>query len=402
MRPLLTLLHRVVGLALAGFLALAGLTGAVIALYHEIDEGLNPQLYETPARGAPLATDELVARIERADPRARVSGIPVGTPAGRAAVARVVPREVSDDPLGFDEVFVDPVSGAIVGKRQWGACCFGREELVPFLYVLHYSLHLPERAGVVLMGCVGVAWVVDCFVALALTFPRGGSFWRRWRRAFRVEAGASRYRLLHDVHQATGLWLWPLLLLLAVSGVALSLRDEVFRPVVALFSSLSPTAEERARTLGLAPGPRTRTLGDAIAAAREIARARGFPAEPVYAFHDAEVGGFAIGFVRPGEDAGVGMGASWITVGDGDLRFVSAEVTGEGSAGDVFAQLQFPLHSGHLLGFPGRVAVSLLGFATAGLAGTGIVVWWTKRKARRAGTRGRLAVGIGRPAGGAS
>jgi hypothetical protein len=32
------------------------------------------------------------------------------------------------------------------------------------------------------------------------------------------------------------------------------------------------------------------------------------------------------------------MGASWIYVRDGDARFFSSDLTGEGSAGDVFAQ----------------------------------------------------------------
>jgi uncharacterized iron-regulated membrane protein len=169
-----------------------------------------------------------------------------------------------------------------------------------------------------------------------------------------------------------------------VSGVALSLRDEVFRPVVSLFSPLAPTALERAEQLGLAPGPRALPFGAAVDAARRIARERGWPAEPVYAFHSPEIGAFGVGMVRPGQDAEVGIGASWVYVGDRTLQLVSADVVGEGSAGDLFDQLQFPLHSGHLLGLPGRIAISLLGVATAVLAATGVYVWAVKRAARRA------------------
>ncbi len=390
MRHALTLLHRTLGLALAGFLALAGGTGAVIALYHELDEGLNPHLYETPARGAPLGADALVARVEGAEPAARVAGLPLDARPGRAAVVRVVPRDAAAPSLAYDELFVDPVSGAIVGRRLWGACCFAREQLVPFLYSLHYSLHLPERAGVLVMGCVGVAWALDCFVALALTFPRGAGAWRRWLRGFRVEVRASRFRLWRDVHQATGLWLWGLLLALAVSGVALSLRDELFRPAVALFSPLSPSAAESARQMELPSAPRALAFGDAVAAARRLARERGWPTEPVYAFHSPELGGFGVGFVRPGEDAAVGLGASWITLSDRDLRLVSADVVGTGTLGDAFVRLQFPLHSGHLLGLPGRIAISVLGIATAVLSATGVYVWAVKRAARRS----RRAAGL--------
>ena len=394
MRGALVLLHRWVGLGLAGFLIVAGLTGSVIALYHELDEGLNPQLYRAPRAGDPLAVDELVARVERAEPAARVSGVPFELEAGRSAVLRVEPRAAAA-PLAFSELFVDPVDGAIVGRRLWGECCLSRERIVPFLYSVHYSLHLPDRAGMLVMGVVGVAWFLDCFVALALTLPRGGSFWRRWARAWRVEVRASRYRLWHDAHRATGLWLWGLLLMLALSGIALSLRDELFRPAVSMFSELSPTALERAQQLALAPGDRALSYGDAVRAAREIARERGWPAQPIYAFHWAELGGFGVGMVRPGQDAEVGMGASWIYVSDADARFVSADIAGEGSAGDVFVQLQFPLHSGHLLGFPGRVAISLLGLATASLAGTGVYVWAVKRAARARSRAGEAAGELG-------
>jgi uncharacterized iron-regulated membrane protein len=293
---------------------------------------------------------------------------------------RVSPR--SERALAFDELFVDPVDGSVVGRRLFGECCFQRERLLPFLYSLHYSLHLPGRVGVILMGLVALAWTLDCFVALALTLPRGTAFWRRWGRALRIETRASRYRLLHDTHRASGLWAWGLLLMLAVSGVALSLRDEVFRPVVGAFSELAPTPLERAQQLGIAPGAPALGFADAIAAARRVAHARSWPADPVYAFHAAELGGFGVGMVRPGEDPEAGLGASWIYLSDRDGRFITAELTGEGSAGDVFAQLQFPLHSGHILGLPGRIAISLLGLAVAGLSATGVYVWAVKQAAR--------------------
>ncbi len=387
MRSTLTLLHRYLGLGLAGFLVLAGLTGSVIALYHELDEGLNPQLYRAPSEGTPLSVGELVARVERAEPRARVSAVDLEIVAGRSVIVRVAPRARAGidyrQALGFDELFVDPVDGEIVGRRLWGECCFAREQIVPFLYSLHYSLHLPDRVGVILMGLVALAWALDCFVGLALTLPRGTPSWRRWARAFRIETKASRYRALHDTHQASGLWLWALLLMLAVSGVAMNLRDEVFRPIVGAFSELSPTALDRAQQLGIAPGERTLEFPEAIAAARRMAAERGWPEEPVYAFHVEEIAGFGVGVIREGERADVGLGASWIYVSDRDGSLVAADIVGEGSAGDVFAQLQFPLHSGHIFGLPGRIAISLLGLATAVLSVTGVYVWAVKRAARQ-------------------
>lgn len=71
--------------------------------------------------------------------------------------------------------------------------------------------------------------------------------------------------------------------------------------------------------------------------------------------------------------------------------YVSAE-TGEvlgshrpwhGTAADVFVQLQLPLHSGRILGMPGRIMMSVMGLMVVMLSVTGIVIWERKRRARR-------------------
>ncbi len=53
----------------------------------------------------------------------------------------------------------------------------------------------------------------------------------------------------------------------------------------------------------------------------------------------------------------------------------------KGTAADLFVQAQFPLHSGRILGLPGRILISLMGLGTAILSITGIVIWWRKRAA---------------------
>jgi uncharacterized iron-regulated membrane protein len=58
----------------------------------------------------------------------------------------------------------------------------------------------------------------------------------------------------------------------------------------------------------------------------------------------------------------------------------------EGTAADIFMQLQFPLHSGRIAGLPGRILISLLGLVVAMLSITGIVIWAKKRGAQAART----------------
>jgi uncharacterized iron-regulated membrane protein len=202
----LTRLHRYLGLSTAAFLTLAGLTGAVIAFHHELDSWLNPSLFRT-AGGTPLSPSQLAARVEDTDPRIRVAFVEVNPEAGRSAVVWVEPRTTQSAP-GYNQVFSDPATGAVLGRRQYGACCLQPENLIPFLYNLHRRLAMPGHWGDWLMGGVALLWTVDCFVALALTFPRRLPFFSRWKTAWRFRSSGSAFRITFDLHRAGGLWLW--------------------------------------------------------------------------------------------------------------------------------------------------------------------------------------------------
>ncbi|MBJ7413409.1 MAG: PepSY domain-containing protein, partial [Phenylobacterium sp.] len=77
MRGALVVLHRWLGLGVAGFLLIAGLTGAIISWDHEIDEWLNPALFDARTPGESRAPLELAAAAERADPRLQVTFLPL-------------------------------------------------------------------------------------------------------------------------------------------------------------------------------------------------------------------------------------------------------------------------------------------------------------------------------------
>jgi len=388
LRRVFVLVHRWLGLATAVFLFLAGLTGALLAWNPEIDRGLNPALFEAPGAGPALPVPELVRRIEAADPRLRLTYFPLALQPGEAFNAFVAPRVDAagrTPELGFDQVFADPATGALLGHRDWGAFSLAREQLVPFLYELHYSLQLPAigglQAGTLFMGIVACAWVIDTLVALWLAFPSRAA----WRRSFAFRWRDGGHKLVFDLHRSGGAWLFALVLVVAVTSVAMNLSTQVVRPLVSLFSTLSPSAWD-----GRASAPPGKepvlavTLPQAIAVAEAEARRRGWTRPAGGASVAAGVGLYGIGFFGPGGMRGeAGLGNPWIHVDARSGAVVHVDEPGTGSAGDVFLQAMFPLHSGRIAGTAGRVAVTLLGLAIAGFAVTGVLVWARKRRARR-------------------
>ena len=96
----------------------------------------------------------------------------------------------------------------------------------------------------------------------------------------------------------------------------------------------------------------------------------------------------ASGFFAPGDDHGAaGVGPPYLYFDGGDGRFLGDRVPWQGTAADIFVQAQFPLHSGRILGLPGRILISLMGIVVAALSVTGVVIWARKRRARLAAAR---------------
>lgn len=402
-RAVLVLLHRWLGLGSALFLFIAGATGAVISWDHELDEWLNPGLYEAPVSGTMLGPLELAARLEQADPRIRVTFMPLAVEPGRAFTVFVSPRlsPSTGQPYepGYNQVALDPGSGEVLARREWGKVSLSRENLLPFLYKLHYSMHIPDGGGVQLgiwfMGLVAMVWVFDTLVALALALPRR----ERWQRAFAFRFG-SAHKLTFDLHRSGAMWVYLLVLMSAVTSVAMNLREQLVRPAVGLFSELTPSPFATRRPLNPpaepAVGPR-----QVVKAAMQQARQLGIQAPAGGLFLSPELGLWGVGFYAPEASHGDGgLGNPWLYFDARTGKPAGRDIPGTGSAGDLFLQSMFPLHSGRILGLPGRVLMSALGAMVAMLSVTGVLIWARKRAARShaakaSQSRRGLALGAG-------
>ena len=388
MRASLVVLHRWFGLFIALFLLIAGLTGALIAWDHELDEWLNPQLFKVAFSQPAQAPLTLANQLEASDPRLRVSYLPLYVEPGHTLGVRVTPRPDANGSLpllAYDQLALDPASGAVLGQRMWGVISLSREHLMPFLYKLHYSLHIPDGfnlpLGMLLFGLISIVWVIDSGIALWIAFPAR----RSWRKslAFRWRQGG--YKLNFDLHRSGGVWLWGLLLMVAITSVSMNLQFQVMRPLVNLFSTLNPSPfEQRTPVLLEQAAEPLISREQAVEQAQFEARSRGIELPPGGIYYSAEFGLYGVGFFAPGADHGDGgLGNPWITLDAADGRILATDIPGQGSAGDLFMQAQFPLHSGRILGLPGRILISLLGVLVAVLSLTGVIIWLRKRAGRR-------------------
>lgn len=418
-RPFLAKVHRYAGLGMALFLVVAGLTGALLAFYHELDQALNPGLFQVPERRTPvLGPDALVSAVQKAYPDAQVGFLALHRADGESVRVRLSGREFSRaaavDATKFapaikpdiDEVYLDPYDGRILGGRKTDALSLDRIHLMPFLYRLHRSLHLPEHWGVWLMGLVALAWMFDCLVGVYLTLPNyrnpkklacqtagyptyaaGRNWWQRWKPAWLIKRGAGVSRLNFDLHRAGGLWLWGMLFTLAMSGAYFNLAQEVFRPVVSLFGTLSPNpVQTLPKRSGIQPAPQL-SFESAIERAQALLPEQARNMQPDFVGYMPAQGVYRVGFQEPARGKAafiLGFEQVFLDADTGQLR--GRRGYGSGTTADKFLAWQFPLHSGQILGLPGRIVVCITGLATAMLSITGVLIWNRKRQSKgRAG-----------------
>jgi uncharacterized iron-regulated membrane protein len=247
-RKLWLKVHLWLGLGLGLFLAIIGLTGSVLVFWHELDQVLNPSLYQNSTLpGTTKTLDKIIAAGERA------------APPGWTSITVEVPREVNGNYL-FSfyypnispppeqaqslNIAVDAYSAKVVGRRvfyhAWNPL---KHCLVGFFFKLHYALFLGE-IGVTLVGSLAVLFLVSVLSGLILWWPLTGN----WRRVLTIKRHASIERFNHDLHQTSGFYSLIVLLAVLISGVYFNLPDQ-FRWLVERFSPITQESQATTETI---------------------------------------------------------------------------------------------------------------------------------------------------------
>jgi uncharacterized iron-regulated membrane protein len=394
LRPALVVIHRWVGLVLAGFLVLAGLTGALLVWVEELDAAVSPELFhvQPPAPGAPLLDPiTLRERVQAAYPSARVSMVPLQVQLGRSLLMRVVALPGATEPVPNDQVFVNPYTGQILGERRWGELGQGRKNLIPFLYRLHYSLAL-DVVGSRVFGVVALLWTLDCFVGAWLTFPPRSSQGRprlaRWATAWKLRWNNGAYKLNVDLHRAGGLWLWAVLFVIAWSSVAFNL-SEVYDPVMNRVLSQQPDRDAlpRAEAPRLQPTidwPRAREIGHRLM--QEQAAHHGFAVQrEMLLVHDLCCGrhGSYRYQVQSSRDIRTHWGSTQVVFDAETGALLQLWLPTGAASGDTVRMWLTSLHMAAVWGLPYRLFMTCVGIAVMVLSATGVVIWRRKSLGRR-------------------
>jgi len=229
-RHALFTVHMWVGLILGVLLAALGLSGSLLVYDEQVADMLDKRpLAVTAGTPLPLSMIQTIARDTAAEqgaggqmqiilPQAarqpitvRMGGLsPMGNvPQARGAARREGAREGG----GGLQLFIDPVSGEILGSRK--AALPG---LLIFAHQLHGNFLMSRETGRPLVGWLGVAMCLLGLSGLVLWWPRRG----QWKYAFKVRRTATGLRFHRELHAATGIWIFLVFMAVSFSGVVIA------------------------------------------------------------------------------------------------------------------------------------------------------------------------------------
>jgi uncharacterized iron-regulated membrane protein len=262
-----------------------------------------------------------------------------------------------------------------------------------FVYALHYRLLL-NQIGIWLFGVAALIWMADCFVGFFLTLPARSSrkkgrapvprrSWpSRWGVAWRVRWRASRFRLHFDLHRASGLWVWPLLLVFALSAVSFNLKNEVYEPFMKSVFGLE-NAEDSIPSLSTPRDQPVMAWRDAHAAARTLmeqaALKHGFRivGENMLRYHP-DKGMFSYR-VLSDKDVNQRFGATTLYMRDGNAECLALSLPSGQNAARTFTTWIRTIHTAAVGGLMMQVLVSALGLFVVAISLTGVVIFARKR-----------------------
>lgn len=351
-RSVLFQIHMWVGLILGILLAVLGLSGSLLVYDDQVANLLDkrpPAL--TVGMPLPLSMIQSIAR-DAASAKGMADGqmqIVLPDEPRQAISVRFNGISVMGDMPGQPRrhgllLFVDPVSGQILGSRSVAA-----PGLLTFAHQLHGNFLFSREFGRPFVGWLGLAMCILGLSGLVLWWPKQG----QWQYAFKVRKSATGLRFHRELHAAVGIWTFLIFIIVSFSGL-----------VIAWPQLFGLTGPGRMPKVEVTQGRRLGATEAVIAAQRAVpglvARSVTIPARPD----------------QPIAVAYLSHGAVNATVLVDPYKGQVLEVRDTASS---FLAWMRPVHQGSL-GIVWKFLVFLSGLVPALFVVTGMVMWFKKRQ----------------------
>lgn len=369
-------LHLWLGLASGLVVFIVSLTGCIYVFQTEIKNALEPWRFVEVQNKSFVPPSQLVDTAKLYMPGKTPSGLTYEDETGAAAVGFYY-RE--NDQLEFGVVFMNPYTGQFIRKQE--RVIHGGFNFFQFIMKGHRHLWLPEDIGRRVVGVGTLIFVVLLFTGLVLWWPAS---WKKANRekSFNIKWKAGFKRLNLDLHNVPGFYILLFVLLIACTGLVWSFNW--FENAVYYLASGGQSKEAHSH-------PHSDVSNAALAQADSIPvidRAYYLTLEKnpnpkrIYMSPNLKEADESVE-VLVYNDRGTFYNHDEYFYDRYSLKLLEVEKYSEAGLADKLDHMNYDIHTGAILGMPGKILAFLVSLISASLPVTGFLVWWNKRRGRK-------------------
>lgn len=371
----ITQIHLWLGLTSGLVVFILGLTGATYAFVDELRPIFYAdRLFIKPEARAVLPLSTLLSAAEKAVENRPVTRVEISSRPDRTYMFRsqkLNPEGITywDYYKYYYRVYVNPYNGKVVKVENT------KFEFFQLVLGLHMRMLFGEKIGHFVVGGSVLMFVILLFSGLVLWWPKKWSKAGR-EKSFRVKWDASSKRVNYDLHNVLGFYACIILLVTSLTGLIW-----VFDWMENSARFVANGAHKIEKTKPMLSDTTFSESGSGVDKAFDIARKRNPEAYSYLVnFPPKSNGAITISSYLKSWNRYNRTQESYDRYSGKLLRGASfSELNG----GDQLYQLNYDLHTGSVLGFPGKILTFFAGLIAASLPVTGFVIWWGKGKKKK-------------------
>jgi uncharacterized iron-regulated membrane protein len=373
-RKIIRYVHLWLGLTSGLVVFILAVTGCIYAFQTEIQDLTQSYRFVQPADQAYIPPSRMRDLAEPLLPDKKIHSVLYGEK-HRAAVVSFY----NADPEYYYLVYVNPYTGAVLKVKDMSTDFFR------IVLSGHYNLWLPVHIGQPVVASATLIFLVMIISGIVLWWPRNKAvsrqrFWFRWKLSTRWK------RKNYDLHAVLGFYLSWILVFIVITGLVWGFQW--FAGALYWTTSGGKTRVPYSETYSEASGNRS-----ADASALDLLWRKACAENPhaeTTEVHYPETPESAIGIsVNP--DASVYWKSDHryydqYSLKELPVQHMYGRYDASLSAADLIERMNYDIHTGAVLGLPGKILAFFASLVAASLPVTGFLIW--RNRGRRYSERG--------------
>jgi len=365
MKKLFHTLHLWLGLASGLLVFIIAITGSLYAFQEEIT-GLGKYHYVLEQKADFMLPTQLGKVAEKALPGKELNSLKY---TGKVNSAEAI--FYGYNPTYYFIVYLNPYTGEVLKVKNM------EKDFFRFIMQGHYYLWLPPAIGHPLVACATLVFVIILLTGLVIWIPKNrkalkNRVWFRWKK------GTKWPRINFDLHVVGGLYVTVFALIFAVTGLVWGFQWFAGGYYKMMGGEKSLAYSEVYSQTGDSASKTTEALDRVwMLMLHEHPDAATIELHPVH--HDSA----AISANATQRD-----GKHWKT----DYRYFDQHTLREIKVDNIYGRykdarladkvfrMNYEIHTGAILGLPGKIFAFLMSLFIASFPVTGCIMWWKKKK----------------------